>query len=66
MYHSAKNHIDFGVCLSKMFMKKHLKKFKNFGFFGSVHQSPQTGDDFERSLFNRKNVGVSGFRSNLS
>ena len=49
-----------------MFMKKHLKKFKNFGFFGSVHQSPQTGDDVERSLFNRKNVGVSGFRSNLS
>ena len=32
MYHSAKNHIDFGVCLSKMFMKKHLKNSRILDF----------------------------------
>ena len=54
------------MCVYRKCYEKHFKKFKNFGFFGSVHQLPQTGDDVERSLFNPKNVGVSGFRSNLS
>ena len=54
------------MCVYRKCYEKHFKKFKNFGFVGSVHQSPQTGDDVERSLFNPKNVGVSGFRSNLS